>query len=98
MNIDEAVRDIEGQVMEEIDGVKSYISCFMKWKDSDKDVAKIYLDIATQELEHAKKIHNILATLVPKATPEQVYLIRFMQHLNAEQIQGVTTMLSMNKI
>jgi len=95
--IEEKIRKIEGQVMEEVDDVKGYLDCYYKWKDVNKDVAKTYLDIATQELEHAKKLHDILALLVPEATPEQKYLIKFMQDLNAGQIREATLMLNATK-
>jgi rubrerythrin len=83
--------------MEEVEDVKGYIDVYCKWKDTNKDVAKIFYDIAVQELEHAKKLHGVLATLIPGASPEQVYLIKFMQSLNTKQIQEASVMVNLYK-
>ena len=93
------IRAIEGQIMEETEGVKNYIKCYNEWKDSNKEVAKTYYDIATQELEHARKLATILVSFTTDKdiTPGQKYLIEFLRDLNNEQLQNGAVLVSMNK-
>lgn len=85
-DISQTVRTIEGQVMEEVDGVKEYLKEARDWKTCNKDISKMYYDIAVQELEHAKKLHSMLTHLETNATPEEKHLIDFMKSLNEDQI------------
>jgi len=96
-DISQMVRTIEGQVMEETEGVKEYLKCSRELKDVNKDISKLYYDIATQELEHAKKLHSMLDILAKSANPEELHLINFMKGLNEDQIFTTNLMVNLQK-
>ena len=51
------MRKLYDQCMEELDGVMEYSKCAIM-HSSDLDISKMYQEIAKQEMEHAKRLHE----------------------------------------
>lgn len=52
------MRKLYDQCMEEIEGVKEYSKCSMHYKETDQELARMYLSMAKAEMEHAKALHS----------------------------------------
>lgn len=51
------MRKLYDQCLEELDGVMEYSKCAMMHAPSDPEMAKMYVGMAKQELDHAKTLH-----------------------------------------
>jgi rubrerythrin len=58
------------QIREELHDSEKYIECAMKYKDSDKDLADMYYNLASEEMTHADKVHNQVVREIRKAEDE----------------------------
>ena len=97
MTPEEVVKSVVGQVMEETDGVKNYITCFLNWKDKDKTISKLYYDMASQELEHAKKVATVLDYVGNGSNPEMAAVVEFIKPLITDQIHNASVCVSLYK-
>lgn len=81
------IKKIEGQIMEEINGSKEYLICSEKWSDEMPSVSKMYAEMSQTEMEHAKKLNNLLKSMISdKSTLEEKAVINFLLEVNNEQI------------
>ena len=85
-----AVKELESQIMEEVGDAQNYMNCADHWK-SETAIASGYSAIAKQELEHAKKLQDMLPLIKgsEEFTPEQKTIITFLMDMNADQIRKV---------
>ena len=85
-----AVKELESQIMEEVSDAQKYMSCADHWKN-DAAIATNYMSIAKQEIEHAKKLQDMLPMIkgTEEFTPEQKTIITFLMDMNADQIRKV---------
>ena len=51
------MRKLYDQCMEELDGVMSYAKCASMYSGKDDELAKMYISMAKQEMEHARELH-----------------------------------------
>ena len=52
------MRKLYDQCMEELDGVMEYSECSMRLANHDNDLARMYYNMAKQEMEHASTLHE----------------------------------------
>ena len=85
-----AVKELESQIMEEVGDAEKYMGCADRWKN-DAQVSSTYMSIAKQELDHAKKLQDMLPMIkgTEEFTPEQKTIITFLMDMNADQIRKV---------
>ena len=82
------VKDMESQIMEEVTGAQEYMSCADHWK-SDPSISSTYISMAKQELEHAKNINSMLASL-KGLNEDQKIIVDFLVDMNNDQIRRVS--------
>ncbi len=64
------MRKLYDQAMEELDGVIEYSNCATSCHYTD--LSKMYINMATQELEHAQMLHNMSKKLAESKIGEDV--------------------------
>ena len=52
------IKIIVEQIGEELEGAETYAKYAAKLKDTDKDLAAVYRDLASAELSHVDKLHE----------------------------------------
>lgn len=65
------MRKLYDQCMEELDGVIEYSNCATSCRNNP-DLSKMYLNMAKQELEHAKALHDMSKKLADSKINETV--------------------------
>ena len=86
------IEKIEGQIMEEVDGSKEYMTCSNKWAGTDISISSTYAGMAKQELDHATKLNSILNEMrnKPEMSDDQKAVIAFLVEMNSSQIRKAT--------
>lgn len=51
-----AIRILYGSIMDEVDGASEYASYASMYKDSDPELHKMFISLASTEIEHAKTL------------------------------------------
>lgn len=51
-----AIRILYGSIMDEVDGASEYASYASMYKESDPELHKMFISLASTELEHAKTL------------------------------------------
>lgn len=66
------MRKLYDQTMEELDGVIEYSNCATSCYNHHPDLAKMYVNMGKQELEHAETLHNMSKKLAESKINEHV--------------------------
>lgn len=83
----EKIKEISKEIMEEVNGAKKYYRCSMEWQSSNSDISKMYSEMASQELTHAKHLIEILKEMSKDGvSAEEKVLINFIEEIGFEQI------------
>ena len=85
-----SIKDMESQIMEEVTGAQEYMKCADHWKEN-ATVATNYLNMGKQELEHAKKLTDMLPMIKGpnEFTEDQKVIINFLSDMNNDQIRRI---------
>ena len=85
-----SVKDMESQIMEEVTGAQEYMSCADHWKDNPT-VSANYSAMAKQELDHAKKLTDMLPMIKgnEEFSEDQKVIINFLSDMNNDQIRRI---------
>lgn len=65
------IRDLMKQMEDELEGAREYAECALKFKESDKELADLYIQLARTELEHHSKLHNQVTRIISKYRTER---------------------------
>lgn len=86
----ETIRKIVEQIMEEISGSKEYLKCSIKFETKNPEIAKNYLLMAKQEIEHAEHLNDILQTIqsLSETTDDVKNIIEFICEIIKERISN----------
>ena len=86
--MNEKIREITEEIMEEVDGARVYYECAKKWADH-ADISKTYKDMASQELVHATHLMEILKAMrkLPDIASEDQVLIDFIVDLGTDLVK-----------
>lgn len=86
-----AIKDMESQIMEEVTGAQEYMSCSDHWKDNPT-VSTNYLAMAKQELDHAKKLTDMLPMIkgAEEFSEDQKVIVNFLSEMNNDQIRRIS--------
>ena len=88
MKIENEIKKLEYQIMDELSGAREYKQCAMNWKDTDPEISKTYMDMSKQELGHGKDLMEIMS-VVTKTEPEMSSIYEFLKEVNEEQIEEI---------
>ena len=88
MSINDKIKKLEHQIMDELSGAREYKQCAMNWKDTDPEISKKYMDMSKQELGHGKDLMEIMS-VVTKTKPEMSSIYEFLKEVNEEQIEEI---------
>ena len=88
-----SVKSMESQVMEEVTGAQEYMACADHWRTSSPSISTHYTEMAKQELEHAKKLNDMLPLIKGSDvfTDEQTTIVKFLMEMNIDQIRKVAS-------
>lgn len=86
----EKIKKLEYQIMDEVSGAEEYFNCANKWKKDNPEMSKNYMEMANQELGHAKELHKMLLSLKTNEDAKDDYLIDFLADVNEDQILRVS--------
>lgn len=62
----EIIKIITEQIGEELEDAKQYATMANKWKTEQPEAAKVFADLASEEMQHHKKLHNAVTRLIAK--------------------------------
>lgn len=88
MVMTEKIKAIAEEIMEEVDGARKYYECSKNWA-AHADISKMYKDMASQELDHATHLMEILRAIgkQPDVTSEETVLINFIVDVGTDQVK-----------
>lgn len=87
------IKSMESQIMEEVTGAQEYMACSDRWKSSSSPISTHYMEMAKQELDHAKKLNDMLPLIKGSEvfTDEQIIIVKFLMDMNSDQIRKVAS-------
>ena len=61
------IKKISAQIHEETEGAMDYAKCAVHYKEEYPDLARVYAEMAEQELSHANKLHDYVVKFISRA-------------------------------
>ena len=58
------IQKITDMINDEIEGAKEYAKCSVKYKEENPSLAKVFYDIAEQELRHVDMLHGEVVKII----------------------------------
>lgn len=58
------IKEISTHIEQELNDAEDYIKEALKYKETDRESAKMYYDLSMDEMRHADKLHNDGARLI----------------------------------
>lgn len=58
------IRDLSEMISEEISDAKKYAMCGIEHKDDEPELAKLFTQLATEELGHAMRLHDHVVRII----------------------------------
>lgn len=82
------IKAIAEEIMEEVDGARKYYECSKNWA-AHADISKVYKEMASQELDHAMHLMDILRAMgkLPDVASEEKVLIDFIVDVGNDQVK-----------
>ena len=69
MKIIECLND---KISEELNDSESYANLALKYKESDKETAKLFYDLSLEETKHYNKLHDRVVALIKRAKENKI--------------------------
>ena len=83
----EKIKDISKEIMEEVNGARAYRDQSKEWQSANSAISKMYYEMATQEISHAKHLVEILKEMSKNGvSAEEKVLISFIEEISEDQI------------
>lgn len=77
----EKIAKLSDMMHEEIADAKKYAKCALKAKDTDPQDARVFAELANQELGHADKLHNMVVEVMRAGNvPESMQYLWDFEH------------------
>ena len=98
------IKKLNYYIEDEIHGARDYAKCALKYKDERPDLARMFYNMANQELGHMNELHNAVVNLIseerqkngePPASMMAVY--EYLHDKHIEEAAEVNNILSMYK-
>lgn len=94
------IEHLEDQITEEIEGAEDYAKCALAKREEYPDLAKVYYDLANDELEHVKMLHSYIVKFIrdyrdKKGEPpaDMLAVYEYLHKKQIEQVNGIQLML-----
>ena len=95
------IEKITDQIEEELHDAEKYIMCAQKHREGHPQLAKVYRDLAQEEIRHADKLHSAVADIITEyrqehgAPPEKMqWVYDYLHERHIEYAENVKRMIS----
>lgn len=69
------------EMKEELAGAKTYATCYQKYKDNDPGKAKMYYEMAQDELKHASYMHDFAVDCINELAESNKALAEYFEDM-----------------